>query len=112
MARSRVRPCLIDRPASGRLAGDLARLLDLALDSGHGAQLAPLEPIEDLLLLHAQLVSHALGSSLSRPLAPESALVPQAVYVAVAPDTERTARGAPVPRIQVVGDRAPDDLGS
>ena len=51
----------------------------------------------------------------SEPLAPEATLELQAVYVAVPavpPDAERIARVAPWPRIQVVGDRAPDDLNS
>ena len=49
---------------------------------------------------------------LSPRLAPEAALVPQAVRLAVPPDAECIVSVAEVSRVQVIRDRAADDLGA
>ena len=53
-----------------------------------------------------------MSARTSRPFAPAAALVLQAIQVAVSPDAENVVAGAHVPRIEVVGDGAANDLGA
>ena len=51
-------------------------------------------------------------SRTSRPFAPAAALVLQTIQVAVSPEAENVVAVAHVPRIEVVGDGAANDLGA
>ena len=53
-----------------------------------------------------------MSARTSRPFAPAAALVLQAIQVAVSPEAENVVAVAHVPRIEVVGDGATDDLGA